>query len=164
MADELELDLEQLDANINNQNKVEKRIKDLSQKVELTSQERDELKRLNEEKDVQLASKEKEIEFLSSFSQVSAKFPGAAEHRDSIKEKVLKGYSVEDATLSVLNAEGKLGAAIPATPPPSAAEVAGGSAVTQMQGATNKSLQEMTREEKRSQLEEAVARGDISLG
>ena len=43
MTDELEFDLDQLDADINNKNKIQKRITDLSEKVKLTSEERDSL-------------------------------------------------------------------------------------------------------------------------
>ena|SRR3990167_6713694 len=141
-------------------NKVEKRIKDLSSKVETTSQERDEFAELNKQKDEQLAQKDKEIGFLGSFGDVLSKFPQAAEHRDKIKEKFMSGYSTEDAVVAVLNAEGKLTAGT--TPAPKAGDIAGGSAVNQP-NLGDKSLEEMSRDEKRAALEEAVARGDISI-
>lgn len=160
MADEIE-DLELIEND--EVNKTEQRIKNLSEKVKLTAKERDELDALNKQKDEQLGVKDKEIEFYKSFSQVVTKpeFAAASEYQDSIREKVLGGYTVEDATLSVLNKEGKY-----TPPPPKAPEAespAGGSAINTLQSGTDKSVGEMNREEKRAALMEAERRGDIVL-
>src|SRR3990167_2382550 len=104
MADE-ELDLE-LDEQ-ENINKVEKRIKSLSEKVKLTSEERDELKGLNEGLTAEKHTLSKERDFYKGFNQVSAKYPGANEYQDKILEKVNQGYDVEDATISILAKECK---------------------------------------------------------
>lgn len=164
MADEKELDLEQLDSDIEKDNKVEKRIKDLSEKVKLTSEERDELKVLSEEKDTKISDLEKERDFLNSFGDVLVKHPAASEFKDAIKEKVLKGYSVEDATVSTLSSEGKL---TPSEPKPEEEakpeNPAGGSAITPPAPEGEKKLEDMTSEEKRAKLVEAQERGDLSI-
>ncbi len=158
MADEL--DLEQLDSDIEGQNKVEKRIKDLSEKVRLTAEERDEQKRILGERDTKISDLEKERDFLNSFTEVSGKYPDASSYRDKIKEKVLKGYSVEDATISTLAGEGKF---TQPKAPVKIDNVAGGSAINQPITGGEKSLTEMSREEKRAKLMEAEQRGDISV-
>ena len=157
MADEL--DLEQLDTEIEKDNKVEKRIKDLSEKVRLTSEERDEQKRLLGERDKKITELEKENSFNSGFADVLASHSAAKDHKDDIKAKVLAGYSIEDATFAVLGKAGKLGQP---TPPPKD-NPAGGSAVTQPITGVEKTHNELTREEKRAKLLEAETRGDISI-
>ena len=156
-----ELDLDQMDQEIEKENKVEKRIKDLSDKVKLTANERDELKLLGEQKDNENASLRKENEFLSSFGAILGTHPEAADYRDKIKEKVLKGYTVEDATVSTLATEGKLNF------PKKEVKVenpAGGSAATQFSGSgSERPLSELSRDEKRAKLIEAETRGDISI-
>ena len=151
MADELELELEE--------NDVERRIKDLSKKVKLTSEERDEKDRIIKERDGQLTTIGKERDFFKDFSGNIAKYPQASEYQDAIKEKVMLGYTVEDATVSILNKEGKL----QATPPPVSPKEnpAGGSAVANI-GGGEKSISEMSRDEKRAKLEELM--GDRPIG
>ena len=159
MADEL--DLEQLDSEIEKDSKVEKRIKDLSEKVRLTSEERDEQKRLLGERDKKIADLEKENAFNTGFVDTLTTHPAAKDHKDEIKAKVLTGYSVEDATFAVLGKAGKLGQ--PTPPPPKPDNPAGGSAVNQPITGGEKKLNELTREEKRAELLKAEARGDISI-
>jgi len=159
MTDQNELDLEQLDKEIEGESKVEKRIKDLSEKVRLTAEERDAGKRKLEEEATRASSLQKEVEFLNSFGDQLSKHPEASPFRDKIKEKVLKGYSIEDATISTLASEGKL------TPKEVQVDnVAGGSAaVNQPITGAQKTISEMTREEKRAKLVEAEQRGDLSI-
>ena len=155
MADEIDLDLNQDDSdeNIKN-NKVEKRIKDLSEKVKNTAQERDDTVKAKAEAEARALNAEKERDFYSSFTDSTAKYPGAIEFKDKIKEKVMAGYDVEDATISILAREGKL------TNAPSKRESpAGGSATNALKDGGEKSLNEMTRDEKRAKLMEA----DLSL-
>ncbi len=160
MADELELD--QLDSDQSSaeaERRESKRVKDLSEKVRLTSEERDEQKRLLEESLAKSQGLEKERDFLNSFGDQLAKYPEASAFKDKIKERVLKGYSVEDATTAVLVSEGKY------TPPKvnqPIENIVGGSAVTSHSGG-EKQLSELTRDEKRARLLEAEARGDISV-
>ena len=152
-----DLDLEQLDKEIEGENKIEKRIKDLSEKVKLTAEERDATKRKIEEEMARTANLQKEVEFLNSFGDQLSKHPEASQFRDKIKEKVLKGYSIEDATISTLATEGKSKEPIVDNP-------AGGSAaVNQPLTGGQKTVSEMTRDEKRTKLIEAEQRGDISL-
>ena len=111
------LDLEDLES-VERQNKVEKRIKDLSEKVKLTAEERDEQKRLLGERDTKISGLEKERDFLNSFGDAMAKYPDAISHKDKIKEKVLRGYSMNDAIISTLASEGKYNPPAPEAKPP----------------------------------------------
>src|ERR1035437_610055 len=69
------------------------------------------------EAEAKMATAEKERDFFKDFSGSISKYPSANEYQDAIKEKVMSGYTVEDATVSVLAKEGKLGT-IQAPPPP----------------------------------------------
>lgn len=162
MTEELDLDLNdfgQSEEDIRNKG-VEKRIKSLSEKVRQTSEERDELVKAKEQAEQEKSGAIKERDFYASFADSTAKYPEANAFKDSIKEKVMSGYTVEDATVAVLAKEGKLQNY---TPPVANETVAGGSAVNQpLQGGT-KPMGEMTRDEKRAALLEAVERGDISV-
>lgn len=152
---ELDLDLGE-DENINNRS--QERIKNLSSKVKEAAGERDAAKAAAEAAETGRLDAEKKLSFLESFSDVSTKHPGATEYREAIQEKVLSGYTVEDATVAVLAAEGKY------TPPAvevPAENVAGGSAPIQLTG-ENKTVAEMSQEERRAQLVEADKRGEIS--
>ena len=166
MPDE-NIDLEALDSEIDRDNKVEKRIKDLSDKVRSTAEERDAQKNLNTEKDAKLADIQRERDFYAGFADVLSVNPQAKDHKDEILAKVKGGYSVEDATFAVLGKAGKLGQA-PAQPsqPQRHVEVAspiGGSAVTQHSTGGDKPISQLTRDEKRERLLDAEARGDIAV-
>jgi hypothetical protein len=121
-------------------NRSQERIKQLSEKVELTAKERDELKVLNE-------TTTRERDFYKGYSEIVATHPNAKDHQDEIKEKVLKGYSVQDATFAVLGAAGKLGNQPTPTP-----QVAGGSAATAMPQGGQKEIKDMSQAERREQL------------
>lgn len=115
-----------------------------------------------EKKATELEAKQKEVErerdFFKDFSGSISKYPAANEFQDAIKEKVMSGYTVEDATVSVLAKEGKLQNQAPQRQSP-----AGGSASNQMQSGGAKSYSEMTRDERRQQIRDAEASGAISL-
>lgn len=132
------------------QSEAEKRIKQLSEKVRLTSEEGAEKDRLLKESGDKIASLEKENSFNSGFSEMIGSYPKANEHREDIKAKVLAGYSVEDATLAVLGKAGKLGA------PALAPRVAGGSADTAMSSGASKEMKDMSLAEKRAVLEQNI--------
>lgn len=159
MPDENEFDfnLDEVEQKINNKNKVEERFRELSSKVKLTSEERDTLRT---SLDKELADKElitKERDFFSGFSDSVAKYPQAAEFKDSIKEKVLAGYTPEDATIAVLAKEGKL--SMPTERP----MVAGGSASNGINSSAEKGVGEMNRDELRAALVEAEQKGEFKL-
>ena len=156
-----ELDLEQLDTEIDKENKVEKRIKDLSEKVRLTSEERDEQKHRLEESVKKIADLEKENVFNTGFVDILANHSAAKDHKDEIKAKVLAGYSVEDAAYAVLGKIGKLGQPIQSALPKE--NPAGGSAVNQPTIGGEKKINELSRDEKRAKLLDLEARGDISI-
>lgn len=125
--------------------RAEERIKELSDKVQLTAKERDEMKTLNEQTT-------RERDFYKGFSDVIATHPEAKNYQNSIQEKVLKGYSVEDATFAVLGKEGLLGSPREESRE-SRPQVAGGSASTAMPQTGVKEVKDMSQEEKRAQLE-----------
>lgn len=127
-------------------NKSEKRIKDLSEKVKTTAQERDELATAKAEAETKATEAQKEVEFYKDFSQQTSKYKDAAEYQDQIKEKVLAGYSVEDATISVLAKEGKFTPPIPEAP--KGESPAGGSATNTITD-TNKTIGDMDQTERR---------------
>lgn len=127
--------------------RAEERIRQLSEKVELTSKERDEQARLLKEMSDKNATLEKENAFNSGFADVLGTHPQAKDHKDEIKAKVMAGYSPEDAAYAVLGKAGKIGGG---TQP--IASPAGGSAATSIQKDAEKSLSEMTRDEKRAAL------------
>jgi len=161
MAEELDFDLDQLEEQVTLKDKIQKRIIGLKEKETLITSERDELKKLNDQMSTDKVRLEKENTFLSSFTDSISKYPLAKEFRDKIKEKVMAGYDVEDATISVLAKEGKLNS--PNSLPPEKNLAAGGSAANQMKGTGPKPVSEMTQAEKRTALLEAEAKGEISV-
>ncbi len=158
MAEE-ELDLE-LEDEENNINKVEKRIKTLSEKVKLTSQERDELKGLNDNLTAEKHTLSKERDFYKGFNQVSTKYPNASEYQDKILEKVNAGYDVEDATISILAKEGKYN---PVQPKVEKEKVAGGSAATSITDKGSKSPQEKPQDERFKALQDLESKGEFKI-
>lgn len=127
----------------------EKRIKQLSEKVRLTSEERDEKNRLLEESNKKIETLERENSFNSGFVDVLSNHSAAKDHKDDIKAKVLSGMSVEDATFAVLGKAGKLGSS---TTQNTINTVAGGSSPTTQTQTADKSVKEMTQDERRAQL------------
>lgn len=98
------------------------------------------------------ANEELQVEnaFLKEFSEITTKYPGAVEHKDAILEKVKAGYTSEDATLSVLNAEKQLFAK-----GEDKEVVAGGSAINQPTG-ESKEIDDMTQEERLEAIEKEL--------
>lgn len=128
----------------------EKRIKDLSNKVKTTAQERDEMSKGRQEAEAKAASAEKKAGFYKDFSKLSAKYNGAADHLDEIEAKVMSGYDPEDATVSVLSRAGKLNSTAKA---PERETIAGGSAATiSVKEGGAKEIHELSRDEKRQAL------------
>src|SRR3990167_7410264 len=125
--------------------KVEKRIKQLSNKVKLTANERDELVKANKKLEAERDLLKSDSEFSSSFSE-NPHYQVAKDYKDEIKKKVSSGYSLEDAVVATLAKEGKL-SAIQKTDNP-----AGGSATNPPMTGDIKPLKDMTREEKREEV------------
>lgn len=155
MTDELDLELENEDES---RNVYIKRINELTKKVKLTDEERAEKQHLLEERDVELGTVSKERDFFKEFSGNITKYPQATEYQDAIKDKVMLGYTVEDATVAVLAKEGKLTMETPLAPKENPA---GGSAITNI-GGGEKTISEMTRDEKRDALVEALGEKPLS--
>ncbi len=128
------------------------RVKNLADRTKTAEKE-------NEKLTLEREEMERERDFFKSFSDSVAQYPEAKGYEDAIKEKVMSGYSVEDATITVLAKEGKFGDVELETP----TNTIGGSASTPPSASGEKSLKEMTRDEKREALVDAEARGDLSL-
>lgn len=140
-------------------NPVEDRIKDLSSKVKSASDERDVERVARETAEAKTAEVARERDFYSQFTDVVADNPAAKEHKEEILAKVKGGYTTEDATYAVLGKAGKLG-----QPKVETQTIAGGSASTAPpQGGANKTLNDMTREEKLAALKEAESNGDLTM-
>lgn len=156
---ELDLTLDELDSvetNAENKLKVKNRFEKLSEKVILTSKEKEELAKAKEALENEKNSLAKERDFYKDFSVNVSKYPQASDFQDKILEKVKQGYATEDAIVSVLNKEGKLTASVETKPAP---QVEGGSAPTTFEG--EKGLSDMTAEEKRNALLDADKRGEV---
>ena len=150
-------ELNKAEEEINNKNAVEERFINLNKGKKEAEAKAEAESKARQEAETKLAQMEKETQFLNSFSDVTAKFPTASEYKDKIKEKVMSGYSVDDATIAILHAEGKLSST------PSFGGVAGGSAPNQITQPQNKTVKEMTSEERWETLREAERRGDIGM-
>lgn len=154
-----DLNLDNIESNVEEKLKVKNRFEKLSEKVIETSKERDDaLAKIQMETDAKVQL-EKERDFYKTFSQISSKHPEAANYQDQILERVNKGYDAEEAALAVLAKEGKLN--YQPTPPiqGSKPQAEGGSAATTFPG--DKSLQDMSTEEKRNLLLEADKDGSL---
>lgn len=160
MEEDLNLDLDKIEQEAEEQLKVKNRYKQLSEKVILTEKEKGELSKAKEELEKSNATLAKERDFFKDFSTHSSKYPNATEYQDKIWEKVKVGYDVEDAIVSTLSKEGKL--PTPVTPKVDV-NVEGGSAPNQIGDLGDKTVSEMTTEEKLTALGEAEKRGDISI-
>lgn len=157
MDDDLNLDLDNIESNVEKKVKVKNRFEELSEKVILTSKERDDALAKAKLEELARIDVEKERDFLKDFSSNVSKYPGAGEYQDKILEKVKSGYSTEDAMVSVLAKEGKLTAPIPEVKTPQAE---GGSAPNSFEGP--KDISKMTLPEKLEALKEADRTGELS--
>jgi len=158
MADELELDLTE-----DNQEEIisrkDSRIKSLSDKVKLTSEERDTLAKEKEELSAKAAALQKDADFFKGLNTLSSKYQGVHEFQDKIQEKFKSGYDLEDAAISILAKEGKY---VPPAPVIERQSPVGGSANTTVTGTDGKGPQEMTQAERLAALTELEAKGELS--
>ena len=154
MDEELDLDFE-IESS---ESKVKNRFNELANKVKDTARERDavlEEKRVLEEESRKIS---KERDFYASFTESASQYPNAVQFKDAIKDKVLAGYTVEDATVSVLAKEGQL-----TTNTVRKQEmVAGGSSSNSMSSSGTKGVKDMSKDELRSALMDAERRGELS--
>lgn len=160
--EELGIDSEETQTNVEQVNKVEKRISELNKKVILTAKERDDLKEAQELLQSEKDTAVKERDFYAGFADSIAKYPGSNEYKEQIKEKVLSGYDIEDATIAILAKEGKYQPTMAETVTDTESPV-GGSAVNQMNLKGEKSPREMNRDELREALLEAEKKGEFSI-
>lgn len=141
-------DLDQIDQSAEQKLQVKNRYQQLSEKVKTEAQAREEAEaKLKTEAEAK-AQAEKERDFFKNFNSLSSKYPNANQFQDKIWEKVKLGYTEEDATVSVLNSEGKLQPMEPTRPD----NIIGGSAATVITEGGEKRLDEMSADEKRNAL------------
>lgn len=154
-----ETTLNELDKDINNKNAVEDRIRNLHKDKKEAEDKFASESKARIEAESKMASMEKETNFLNSFSDSIAKYPDAGQFKDKIKEKFNAGYSLEDATITTLVAEGKF---TPQAPKVERENSMGGSASNQI---TNnyKAPSDMKQAERLEGLREAEKRGDLYM-
>lgn len=153
-----EINLDELEKDITNKNAVEERMRKLHADKKLAEESAAAAQKAKEETDAKLAQMEKDNKFFSGFSDTLSKNPQAAEYKDKIKEKFAAGYSMEDAVITTLHAEGKL-----SSQPGMKESPIGGSAINNVAGSPQKAVSEMSREDKLAGLRDAEARGDLGL-
>lgn len=139
---------------------AQKRIVELNSKAKESEAAAAQEKQKREEAEAAVAEQKRIADFSEGFVDVVAQNPAAREFKDQIKEKVLGGYSLEDATFAVLGKAGKLGQPAPIVTPNS---TAGGSATITPPSGGSKAVAEMTQAERRAALMEAEQRGDLGL-
>lgn len=158
MNDDLDLDLDNIHEQAEQKEKVKNRFSQLSEKVIITSKERDEANAKLQAEAEARTNAEKERDFYKGFSTSISKYPHASEYQDKILEKVKSGYDVEDAMVAVLAKEGRLNMSSAPVQQP-IGQVEGGSAPTITEG--SKTLQDMSPEEKFAALVEAEKTGGL---
>lgn len=159
MEEDLNLDLDKIQAQTEERLKVKDRFGKLSEKVTEANKERDDAaaKATAEAEARQVA--EKERDFYKNFNANITKYPNATAHQDQIWDKVKGGYDIEDAMVAVLAKEGKLN--MPSEPTPTySGTVEGGSAPTST--GTEKSFESMTTDDKFNALLEADKTGELA--
>lgn len=135
------------------------RTKDLADKLRHEREEREKIAQEKQKLEAERESAKKEVEFYKGFSTVVGKYAEASTYQDQIREKVLNGYDIEDATISILAREGKFGG----VPKSAATTTAGGSATNNFTSDSKKHPSEMNADELRSAILEAEKRGDIYI-
>lgn len=163
MENDLDLnldELDQIDSNSANKLQIKNRYQKLANDNRTLAQEKEAAEAKVKAEAERAASLEKEANFYKTFSQLSSKHPEATNYQEQILERVNKGYDPEEATLAVLAKEGKLGGFTPPAPQVRPQNVEGGSAMTQMPDG-DKSLDEMSRNEKLDALLELEKSGDL---
>lgn len=155
---ENDITLDELNNTINNDNTragqtIDRRVSNLTEKLKTEGEEKARIDQARADAEAKANAMEKERDFYSSFSDSTSQYPQASEYKDAIKEKVMSGYTVEDATVSILAKEGKLNYQ------PQRENIAGGSATNSLQTEGSKTTGEMDRAEKRAALVQAENEG-----
>lgn len=153
-----ETEIIKIEEEITNNNAVEERVRNtIKAKKDAEAKAETETK-LRIEAEAKLATMEKDTSFLNTFTDITAKFPTASEFKDKIKEKVNAGYSVDDATVAVLVAEGKYTAPVVRNE-----NISGGSASNQITNQGTKTVGEMSSNERWDALREEEKKGNIGM-
>lgn len=162
-----DLDLDNVEANAEKTLKVKNRFQQLANDKRTLAQEKEAESSARKVAEDGRLQAEKERDFFKDFSKLTGKYSAAADFQDKIFEKVKAGYTTEDATVAVLNAEGKLGGTQAQQVVQdtnivqhNSGEAAGGSAVNNLEQG-DKTIDQMTTEEKYKALQEADQRGEL---
>lgn len=118
----------------------QERITQLSEKLKIEAEAKEQAVK-------SAADAEKRAQFAEGYADFVVTNPSAKEFKLQIQEKVLGGMSVEDAGFAVLGKAGKLGMKEVSQP-----QVAGGSASTTPTQTGQKTVAEMTQEERRAEI------------
>lgn len=102
-----------------------------------------------------------DLQWTNDFNTIATKYPFAREFGDKIREKVDKGYSVEDATIAVLGKESKLKTADEIREEENKGKGLGGSAATP--NLDNSANAPKTLAEHEEAFRQAEARGEIKI-
>lgn len=146
---------EDLDATLNEPSEADKRIKQLSENYKKTSEERDAEKVAREAAEKKAADAEKLAAFNETFVDIVAENPAAKEHKQTLKDKVMGGMSMDDAKIWLRGMTSSTGNENVSSP------IGGSSPVTVTPRDLNKPLREMKSEELRQAMEEADSQGAI---
>lgn len=154
--DDLNLDLDSIEANAQEKLQTKDRFAKLTEKGLEAERARAEAEVAKTEALAKATALEKERDFFKSFSQISSKHPEAANYQDQILERVNRGMDAEEATIATLYKEGKLTQA-PVQQQRITAE--GGSAQTNLGDGGAKDVKEMSTDEKMNALLQAEKEG-----
>ena len=141
-------------------NRKDKKINSLSEKLGITDKEKADAIKAKEEADAKTLAAQKDADFYKGFNTISSKYQGASEYQDKIREKVMSGYDLEDAAISILAKEGKYQ---PQAPVEQKEVAAGGSAATGINSQAEKPLNQRSKAELRAELQELESKGEFKL-
>lgn len=153
MTDELDLELDLGEQDAEKNGRIRNRINKLATERANALKKSEEDTKARTIAEAKTSAIEKDLGFYKGFNQVTSKYQGAGEYQDKIREKVLAGYDVEDATVAVLAKEGKLQAPAQAV---QIKETAAGGSATNTVPQAEKSVAEMSQAERKAKLAEAL--------
>lgn len=156
MDDELNLDLDNIEAQEKQKLQVKDRFAKLSGDLTQAKKDKEEAEAKLQAEAEAKSKAEKERDFFKSFSQVSSKHPEASNYQDQILERVNKGMDTEEATVAVLYKEGKLNVSQPQV---DLGNIAGGSAPNTP--TAEKDFRDMNLEEKKGVMQELEKTGEL---
>lgn len=158
MADEDLIDLED-NAQSPVEDKSDNRLRNLANKVRTVAEERDAALKEKQLQQEEIQKTKREVEFYKGLGAIATQNPAVLEYQEQIMDKVVNnGYSIEDAAVSILVKENKYQPPM-SNPQPIVESPAGGTSPNAFRGGGEKSVGDMTQEERRNALLQAEADG-----